>query len=432
MSKIKSSYVSRTGSVVKTATQTALQLFVDGVFKDGVDHKKAAERIRESLGGLKGPIMKIAQMLGNIPGALPDGYREEFLTLQSHAPSMGAFFVKRRMKQELGGDYLSNFQEFDEAAFRAASLGQVHRARLTDGREVVCKLQYPDMKKAVQIDLKHFRFFAKAYQAYAKGIHFADLLDEIEERLCEELDYELEAKNISLFQEIFSRKQFSKIAPSPECPDVIRELSTKKLLTMQFLKGAHLDSVELSQDERSTVGQQLFGTWYYPFYSEGVIHGDPHMGNYQISDQGKLQIMDFGCVRHFSKAFIDGIVGLYRGILNDDFDRCYYAFEQWGFENLTKELAEVLLVWARYFYEPLIDDRVRPISEGYSSEEGRLLAKKVIQSLRKKGTVSPPREFVFLDRATVGIGGALMLLRAENNWHQEFENILSLCGYSDG
>ena len=369
--------------------------------------------------------MKIAQMLGNIPGAVPEAYRSVFKDLQAEAPPMGPLFVKRRMRQELGECYQNYFQNFDECAFKAASLGQVHKGILKTGEHVVCKLQYPDMFRTVSSDLSQFRFLSKLYQKYAKGLNFDNFLSEVEERLYEELDYLKEAENIRIFQNIYASLNNKTETLLPRLPRVFNQLTTKKLLTMEYLEGHDLARLECSLDEKNVLGKQLFWYWYFPFYSHGIIHADPHMGNYTYSQDGQVNILDFGCIRQFPQQFVQGVIELYRGLLQGQTRRCHEAFEMWGFENLNDDILSTLMMWAKYIYGPLLEDRVRPIDEDYSSQKGRELAQILMVDLRKKGEVKPPREFVFLDRATVGIGGTLMHLRAQANWHQEFEKLLT-------
>lgn len=155
---LKTSVFARATEIAKTSTQAIVQVLWEDMFRSGVDHSSIAHKLQKSLGHLKGPIMKIAQMLGNIPGAVPEAYRSVFKDLQAEAPPMGPLFVKRRMRQELGEGYQNYFQNFDECAFKAASLGQVHKGILKTGEHVVCKLQYPDMFRTVSSDLSQFRF----------------------------------------------------------------------------------------------------------------------------------------------------------------------------------------------------------------------------------------------------------------------------------
>jgi predicted unusual protein kinase regulating ubiquinone biosynthesis (AarF/ABC1/UbiB family) len=203
-----------------------------------VDKTKHAGELRAALGGLKGPLMKVAQLMSTIPDALPDEYVKELIQLQSNAPSMGWPFVKRRMAAELGPAWEKRFAEFSREAAAAASLGQVHRARSHDGQALACKLQYPDMNSAVEADLRQLRLIFAVYERYDKAVKTREVHAEIAARLREELDYELEAKHMRLYAHMLRDEEGVSV------PEPVPELSTRRLLTMSWLEGAKLLSVK--------------------------------------------------------------------------------------------------------------------------------------------------------------------------------------------
>lgn len=389
-----------------------------------IDQPEHAEALKETLGNLKGPLMKIAQILATVPDMLPKEYATAFLELQSNAPTMGWPFVKRRMQAELGKNWPSLFKSFEPQASAAASLGQVHKAISKDGKILACKLQYPEMGSAVEADLNQLNFILKSFEAYSGAINTDNLRSEIASRLREELDYSLEAKHMRLFSHILSSD------PNVVVPEVIAELSTKKLLTMTWVEGEKLlNLVDSPQDIRNLVSASLFKAWYFPLYQYGVLHGDPHLGNYSWSKVQKLNLLDFGCVRVFPASFIQGVLNLYQAFKTNDEELAIHAYQAWGFKNINKELLDVLNLWARFLYEPLLDDRERLIEETLSGQRGREVAGAVLQALKKQGGVTPPREFVFMDRAAVGMGSVFMHLRAKINWHRLFEELIE--GFSE-
>ena len=208
-------------------------------------------------------------------------------------------------------------------------------------------------------------------------------------------------------------------------PGVVKELSTKRLLTMDWLSGKRvLEFVDAPQEERDRLGVLLFESWYKPFYAHGVIHGDPHPGNYTIDDKGRLNLLDFGCIRVFPKTFIGGVINLYRALQNNDRDLLVHAFETWGFDVSHQEVIDAMSEWAKLLYAPLLTDKKQPIQENLDGSVGWETATKVHETLAKFGGVSPPREFVFMDRAAVGIGSVIMRLKSEANWHRIFESLL--------
>ncbi|MDX5594682.1 ABC1 kinase family protein [Pseudovibrio sp. SPO723] len=390
------------------------------LFGAEIDKSANAAEIREVLGNLKGPMMKVAQLLATIPDAVPPEYAAELANLQSNAPPMGWGFVKRRMRAELGAGWQEKFGSFDHQPAAAASLGQVHRASDHAGKPLACKLQYPDMDSAVEADLSQFDMLLALHRRMRPAIDTADIGEEISDRLREELDYTREARHAAVYRHIFEQD------PEINIPSVLPELSTRRLLTMSWLSGHPLLSYkEHALEERNEIARIMFKAWWSPFSHYGVIHGDPHLGNYTVFEQdGRpvgINLLDFGCIRIFPPGFVQGVVDLYLGLLEDDQARVISAYERWGFQGLTKELIEILNIWARFIYGPLLTDRVRPIAEGISpGAYGRKEAFRVHQALKELGPVRVPRYFVFMDRAAIGLGSVFLHLQAELNYFRLF------------
>ncbi|MPZ56590.1 MAG: AarF/ABC1/UbiB kinase family protein [Rhizobiales bacterium] len=395
----------------------------------GLDRAKNAAELTAALGGLKGPIMKVAQLLATIPDALPPEYAVELAKLQSEAPPMGWAFVKRRMSAELGPDWQAKFGDFEHRPAAAASLGQVHRARSRDGAELACKLQYPDMQSAVEADLQQLEWLFAIRRRFDSAIDTSEIAEEIGARLREELDYRREAKHVALYRAMLEGIDEVRV------PRVWPELSTGRLLTLDWLDGRKLlEHKDAPLAIRNRLATAMFLAWWFPFSRFGVIHGDPHLGNYTVFEAGKgrsaaqpagINLLDYGCIRIFPPKFVGGVVDLYRGLLTGDDDRIVYAYETWGFRRLNRDLIDVLNVWARFIYGPLLDDRVRTIADGVApGEYGRREAFRVHQALKRKGPVTVPREFVFMDRAAIGLGGVFLHLRAELNFYRLFNEAI--------
>ncbi len=409
----------RYAQVTSAMTGLAGRLVGEKYLGMAIDRDRHADDLKQVLGGLKGPLMKEAQFLATVPGALPPEYSEELLALQSNAPAMGWSFVRRRMMAELGADWVSKFKEFEQEATAAASLGQVHKAQLVTGEWVACKLQYPDMQSVIDADLAQLKLLFSVYESFNDALKTDGIRQEIDDRLREELDYEREADHLERFSLIFES------IPWVNVPSVYRDYSTKRLLTMEWLSGkSALDYVSADQDTRDELGKRLFQAWYIPFYQHGVIHGDPHPGNYKVRDDLSLSILDLGCIRAFPSHFIKGVIELYRALQTNDQARAVHAYEQWGFQNLTKEVIDIITQWAKMLYDPLLDDRVRLIQNDVLGQAGWETATKVHSQLSQAGGIRPPREFVFMDRAAVGIGSVLMRLQSRQNWHQLFEAMI--------
>jgi len=398
----------------------AARLAGERYFGLNLDRERHAAELKAALGGIKGPLMKVAQLLATIPDGLPKEYVQELTQLQANAPAMGWPFVRRRMAGELGTDWETRFRDFAKTAARAASLGQVHRATALDRRPLACKLQYPDMASAVEADLRQLKFAMSLYERYDRAVTTAEIHAEIADRLREELDYQREAAHMRLYGEILRGE------PGVAVPTPLPDLSSRRLLTMIWLDGSPiLDAARTtSLAERNEIAQRMFRIWYVPFYYYGVIHGDPHLGNYTVAPDRTVNLLDFGCIRVFHASFVRGVIDLYHALQRDDRDLAVHAYRSWGFGNLSREMIEVLNRWALFVYGPLLDDRKRLIQEKRSGAYGASVAESVHRDIRRLGGVRPPREFVFMDRAAIGLASVFMHLKAEINWYRLFHELI--------
>ena len=387
----------------------------------GITQKdKNAEELTQLLGNLKGPIMKVAQILSTIPDAIPEEYAKKLSMLQAEAPSMGWLFVKRRMRTELGINWQDKFKYFDKEAIKAASLGQVHKAiEKNKSRLLACKLQYPDMLSIVEADINQLKLLFSLYKRIDKTIDTSEIQREISSRVREELDYIREQKHMIMFAKIFSE------SPNVMVPNFFSDISTERLLCMNFLEGKKLlEFKDKSHSIRKKLAENMFFAWYYPFYRFGLIHGDPHLGNYSADKNFKINLLDFGCVRFFQPSFVKGVIDLYFALMKNNKELAVSAYESWGFESLSKDLIEILNIWAKFLFSPLLEDKVMKMQETNSTAYGAEAASKVHKELKKIGGVKPPREFVFMDRAAIGLGSVFLHLGAELNWYKIFNELI--------
>jgi predicted unusual protein kinase regulating ubiquinone biosynthesis (AarF/ABC1/UbiB family) len=418
----RASRYAKVGANVSGVAARIATSFLTG--RSSASDARNAASLAQALGGLKGPLMKVAQLISTIPDVVPPEYATELQKLQSEAPPMGAAFVNRRMMAELGAGWRQRFAEFDLKPAAAASLGQVHKATLADGTRLACKLQYPDMESAVEADLAQLSVLLAIHRQIDSAIDTREIAKELGARVREELDYEREAKHAALYADMLADTGDVRV------PGVELGLSTRRLLTMHWLDGTKLlTHKEADLETRNRIATAMFRAWWRPFARFGVIHGDPHLGNYTVFEEdgrpGGLNLLDYGCVRIFPASFVNGVNELRQGFLTDDPARLVHGYEIWGFKNLSKELIEVLNIWARFIYGPLLDDRVRTIADGVApGEYGRREAFRVHQELKAKGPVTVPQEFVFMDRAAIGLGGVFLHLRAELNFFRLIEDEL--------
>jgi predicted unusual protein kinase regulating ubiquinone biosynthesis (AarF/ABC1/UbiB family) len=263
------------------------------------------------------------------------------------------------------------------------------------------------------------------------AIDTREIAKEIGARVREELDYEREAKHVRLYAGALAD------VPEVRVPSLRPELSTRRLLTLGWLDGQKILTFTDARPEiRNRLAVAMFKAWWHPFSHVAVIHGDPHLGNYTVfSEDGEargINLLDYGCIRIFPPSFVGGVMDLYQGLLHGDDERIVHAYEVWGFKRLSRELIDILNIWARFIYGPLLEDRVRTIADGVKpSEYGRRQAFQVHKALKEKGPVTVPREFVFMDRAAVGLGGVFLHLKAELNYHRLFESEIERFSLND-
>jgi len=276
------------------------------------------------------------------------------------------------------------------------------------------------MASTVEADLGQLDLLLSVFRRYDRSIDTRHIRAELADRLREELDYEREARHIRLYRHMLSGE--SEI----HLPELYEDLSTLRLLTMSWLEGSPLLTFrEADLETRNRLAVNLFRAWYVPFHRYGVIHGDPHLGNYAAREDLSLNLLDFGCVRVFPPRFVGGVIDLYRALRDGDEDLAVDAYERWGFENLSRELIDTLNLWASFLYSPLLEDATRLIDA--SEQPGRYgatVAAKVHKRLRELGPVAPPREFVLMDRAAIGLGGVFLHLKAEVNWYRLFHGLI--------
>ena len=209
-------------------------------------------------------------------------------------------------------------------------------------------------------------------------------------------------------------------------PEPVGGLSTRRLLTMTWLDGEPiLSRARRASAERAELAITMFRAWYVPFFEYGVLHGDPHLGNYTVRADGGLNLLDFGCIRVFPPALVAAVIDLYHAVRTRDDALAERAYRTWGFQNLSREVMNALNVWARFVYEPLLADQRQTLGELTGDIHGRETAERVIAELHRAGGVDIPREFVIMDRAAIGLGAVFLQLQAEVNWHRLFNDVIA-------
>ncbi len=304
--------------------------------------------------------------MATIPDALPPEYAAELTKLQSQAPPMGWAFVKRRMKAELGADWQKKFASFEHHPAAAASLGQVHRAaRASTARELACKLQYPDMQSAVEADLQQLQLLFAIHRRMDPAIDTTEIAKEIGARMREELDYRREAKHVALY-----RAMLDGIELDPRAAGRGRSSRPGGCSRSTGSKGAGCSSTRTTRSQCATGSPPRcsppggFRSAASASSTAIRISAITRCSTTRSGRAGGINLLDYGCIRIFPPRFVGGVVDLYHGLLHGDDDLVVHAYETWGFKRLSRELIDVLNIWARFIYGPLLDDRVRTIADG--------------------------------------------------------------------
>src|SRR4051795_2943373 len=308
-------------------------------------HLEAAERMVDVLGTMKGAAMKIGQLASFIdtefiPDEYRDLYQDKLATLRSEAPSMPWKKVKDVLEEEWDGEPIEElFEDFDHDATAAASIGQVHRARLPDGREVAVKVQYPGIAEALRADLQNAQMLMRMAKALAPGLDARAGAAELKERVLEELDYEYEAQNQRTFSRGYRGHPFIYV------PDVITRLSRNRVLVTEWVDGMGFEDVkELPQEERDRFAEIVFRFCFGSIYHLQHFNADAHPGNYILMEDGKIAFLDFGMTKQLDKEQIELEIAAVEATLEEDPEDLRVALGELGFLHKPKRIdAEKLM-----------------------------------------------------------------------------------------
>jgi predicted unusual protein kinase regulating ubiquinone biosynthesis (AarF/ABC1/UbiB family) len=370
-----------------------------------------AERIVKTLGELKGSVMKLGQMLSLQADVLPREMTEILSRLQREAPAVGFDVMRQQMERELDRPLEQAFAELDEQAYASASIGQVHRGRLHDGREVVVKVQYPGVDRMVESDLRNARTLFKLATHARNIVNLDAVFDEVNARMAEEVDYCNEKLNMLLFAELFAEDE-RVIVPRP-----IDELTTRRVLTMEIVRGISADELcrpEVPQARRDRVGETLVDILLRQIFELRVLHADPNLANFAFTDDDQVILYDFGCVKRLPAPFIaayrqlvlDGLAGRVER-LSDDLAAIGFA------DPKGKRVEDKIL---RQYLEPLVEPwQGGPYCFATSTIHRRLIAVGLKNWTHFAG-FTIPADIIFLDRVVGGMYGNLRKLGSTADW----------------
>jgi predicted unusual protein kinase regulating ubiquinone biosynthesis (AarF/ABC1/UbiB family) len=294
-------------------------------------HIEAAEQIVTALGTMKGAAMKVGQVMSFLDaGLVPEEYREEFQrklgALRDAAPTVTFKDMRKVLEEELGERLSDVFDEFDERPVAAASIGQVYRARLTNGRDVAVKVQYPGVAAAVRADLQNLGLILRLAKRIAPGMDPKAIGEEIRARIVEELDYELESQNQRTLARIFRGHPFIVV------PDVVTSLSRERVMVTDFIEGSGFEEIKTRpQAERDRIGEMIFRFYFGCLYRHGQFSGDPHPGNSMVMGDGRLAVFDFGLFKRMPPGGVELEIRVARAIIEGDTDTIMSLGAEIGF-----------------------------------------------------------------------------------------------------
>ncbi len=397
------------GSYAKTRIKTALLSKDKAEAEREKYNRNAGDRIAKTLGELKGAVMKVGQMASIAADVLPKELADALGTLQKEAPPMAYEVIAEQIEKEFGAAPETLFKRFEREPFASASIGQVHRAQVDDGREVVVKVQYPGVDDAVDSDLAHLKVALRA--SGLLKINKASLdasMTEIRARLHEELDYCLEADNVRAFAELHADDETVVV------PQVVGERSSQRVLTLEFEPGDHLDELDAkgyTQDERDTCGRALFTLMARQIFEFGAIHGDPNPGNLAFRRDGRVVLYDYGCVKRLQRPIVQAYRDTILAGLAEEYDRVEEGLLALGVRNPDGPKPEFAYYkqWRDIFAEPFLQNEVFDYSKAKLHDE---VVKMVPGAIKRMASFQAAPQLIFVDRMVAGHYGNMCKLGA--------------------
>jgi len=373
---------------------------------------RSAEEVAEELGYMKGVLMKLGQMASYVDEDMPATFRAAMGRLQHNAPPMSPELASSVIAAELGGAPERVFAKWDAWPFAAASIGQVHRAITKDGKAVAVKVQYPGIARSITSDLRNVGLLRRVVSAAFPGMDTQSFIEELGERLREEVDYVLEADN----QELFA--QYYEGHPVIHVPHVVRDLSTARVLTTELVSGERFEKVlEWDQHERNMAAETINRFVSRSLYRLHAFNGDPHPGNYLFHGHGRVSFLDFGLTKHFNDQDLVPLVEALRCLVIEKDGDCFRsALERAGFLKPGAPVpTETVVDRFGLFYSTVLQDAPMTITPAFASAIVR-------RFFDAKGPLAPysdvPRTYVILQRINLGLYAVLGSLNATANWRR--------------
>ena len=412
---------SKTGGAY--AVHRARRVFADAERREALDTEfemKTAAQIAESLGNMKGAMMKLGQMASYLDAGMPPHVREALAQLQSDAPPMSGELAAGVVESELGAPPEELFAEWDPVPIASASIGQVHRAMTHDGVAVAVKVQYPGIDEAIRSDLGSADLLFGGFAMIFPGLESGPIVEELRERLVEELDYSLEAENQRFFADTYREHPFIHV------PEVVDALSAKRVLTTELADGVKFDEMlTWSQDERDLAAETIFRFVFRSMYGLHAFNGDPHPGNYLFRPGGHVVFLDFGLVKRFTEDEVETFSSMLRSFVFDqDVATFRKTLDEIGLLPLSAEFDDDAVIdYFGHFYEWVLADEEMTMTPEYGSESVRRFfdASGPHGDIMKAANVPP--FMVIVQRINLGLYALMGDMHATRNWRRISEEI---------
>ncbi len=381
---------------------------------------RTAADVLDVLGNMKGALMKVGQMAGYLDVGLPESTRASLAQLQTNAPPMSRELAEAVVLEELGAAPEELFEQWDPAPIAAASIGQVHRAVTADGRACAVKVQYPGVAEAIAADLGSARMVFRALSVLFPGLDPAPVVEELRQRLTEELDYEHEAANQRLFADHYRGHPYICV------PEVYDDLSSARVLTTRLATGAAFDEVlGWSQDQRNRVAETLYRFSFGSIYRLSAFNGDPHPGNYLFHPDGGVTFLDFGLVKRFTTDETDQFQRMLTAMVVDrDIPRFRAEVVAAGLLPADAPFDDQAIErYFTHFYEFVLTDEPRTFTPEYAADGVRAIFDSSGEHRELKKTLNVPPSLVVLQRINLGLISLFAQLGATANWRSIAEEL---------
>jgi predicted unusual protein kinase regulating ubiquinone biosynthesis (AarF/ABC1/UbiB family) len=382
-------------------------------------HLEAAERMVATLGRMKGAAMKIGQLASFIdteflPPEYRDLYQEHLAQLRTQAPTMPWSQVRKVLDEEWEEPCEELFEQIEHEAAAAASIGQVHRAVLPDGRRVAVKIQYPGVAEAIAADMQNAGLILRMAKALAPGLDAKAAAAELKERVMEELDYELEAQNQRSFARGYRGHPFIHV------PDVVTRLSTQRVLVSEWVDGAGFEEVvQLPQEERDRFGEIIYRFCFGSIFHLQHFNADAHPGNYLLMADGRVAFLDFGMTKHLDKDQIELEIAALDAIFDGDPERLRVALHDLGFLNNPQKVdAEQLMEHVKTVGGWYMEDREVTVDSRRVMDAIAAVSDPRSEFYRLMRRENLPANELMGRRMESGVLAVLGQLEASRNWYR--------------